>query len=601
MYRLLSRVRHHTNHLSQGLLLVLSIVIVSGCATTSTVTKPDANTPATQSDVITAVLEDDELLPAKDETSPYPSQFSRENLYKLLVAEMAGQRGELDLLVKKYTEVAESTRDLGVIKRAINAAQYAKQHEALTRLAQLWSKEDPDSVDAHQLAAFQLIKDKEYSLALTHMERVLELEGPTTFDRLALHAKNLEDDEKNKLLGLYYTILERHPDNGELLYGYAVLQELNGQYEDALDTTDKLLQQMDNNPAIVALRARLIKQVSGIEETLAYLKVQADAQPEEMQIGTLYGRTLIEAKDFTLAQDIYRQLLERFPDTPHLRLSYGLIALENKNYELAKEQLSQLVEDGQHLNEAHFYLGRIADQDEKIEEAISHYQQVNRGGHYFNALARSGYLLIQAGRPEEAAISFSNARQNLPAQASQLWELEINLMMELENHSRAHDLADIALEENPKDLELRYARAMIRERLGLIAEMEEDLRNIIDEHPDNSIALNALGYTLADRTNRLDEAYQLISKALQLDPENPAILDSMGWILYRLNKPEEALEYLRRAYSKFPDPEVAAHLGEVLWVLGRKEDALVIWKEAHESEPDHRVLTSTLERLDIDL
>ncbi|WP_245555281.1 tetratricopeptide repeat protein [Hahella ganghwensis] len=587
-----------------GSALTFSLVLQSGCSTLTANHSENAQMldPITQRQIpVIETMTEEEFGPAPEEESPHPSQFSKDVLYDLLIAELSGQRGELDTLVNNYVATAFKTRDIGVIKRAINAAQYAKDEETLTELTLLWAEEAPEDVDAHQLAAFQLIKKKDFENALFHMERVLDLEGPTTFDRLALHAKNLGDEEKAELLRLYSIILERHPDNGELLYGYAVLQELNGLYDEALDSTNRLLEQQKKNPAVISLRSRLLKEVEGIDTALAYLKEETRKLPDEMQLGTLYARTLIEAKDFEKAETIYKSLMERFSDAPHLKLSYGLVALENGKLEIAQEQLEQLISEGQHLNEAHFYLGRIADQEDQVDEAIGHYQQVNRGGHYFNALARSAYLLIQSGRPDEAAIRFSSARQNMSAQANQLWELEINLMVEIENFTRAMELADLALEEFPDDIQLRYARAMIRDNQGMLPEMENDLRHILQQDPENSVALNALGYTLADKTDRYLEAYDLISKALQIDPENPAILDSMGWVKFRLGSPEEALEYLQEAYSRFPDPEVAAHLGEVLWTLDRQEDAKVIWREAKEAQPDHPLLNATLERLNVEL
>ncbi len=558
--------------------------------------------PITQRQIpVTDPMAEEDFGPAPDELSPNPSQFSKNVLYDLLVAELSGQRGAFETLVNNYSAVAIQTRDVGVIKRAINAAQYAKDEEALTELTQLWSEVEPDNVDAHQLAAFQLIKKKDFENALFHMEKVLDLEGPTTFDRLALHAKNLDEEDKAELLRLYFIILERHPDNSELLYGYAVLQELNGQFEEALRSTDRLLDQEIQNPAVIALRARLLQQVEGIETALVYLKQETQKLPDEMQLGTLYARTLIEAKDFTTAELIYKDLMVRFPDAPHLQLSYGLVALENNELDLAKDQLEQLISQGQHLNEAHFYLGRIADQQDQVNDAIFHYQQVNSGGHYFNALARSAFLLIKSGRPDEAAINFSNARQNMTVQANQLWELEINLMVELEHYPRALELCGFALEEFPDDIQLRYTRAMIRDSQGMLEGMEEDLQYILSEDPDNSVALNALGYTLADKTDRHLEAYDMISRALELDPKNPAILDSMGWVLFRMGKNDLALTHLQEAYSRFPDPEVAAHLGEVLWSLGRSDDARVIWREAKENQPDHKLLNATLERLGVEL
>ncbi|MCB1848460.1 MAG: tetratricopeptide repeat protein, partial [Halieaceae bacterium] len=137
-----------------------------------------------------------------------------------------------------------------------------------------------------------------------------------------------------------------------------------------------------------------------------------------------------------------------------------------------------------------------------------------------------------------------------------------------------------ALQQMPDSTALRYARAMLAEELGDLALLESDLRRIIAEEPDNATAMNALGYTLANRTRRYEEAYGLISQALALQPNEPAIMDSMGWVLYRMNRNEEALDYLARAYAAFPDPEVAAHLGEVLWVSGDTGKAMQVWQGA---------------------
>jgi len=585
--------------LNLTLIFVLSLVFQAGC---SSITSRQHTAAPEHDEVLPySAIADDLAEPVPERSSPHPSEFSKETLLQLLTAEVAGQRGNLDQLVASYRAVAIDTKDKAVIKRAVNAAQYAKKEDETTELAALWSKVEPENIDAHQLAAFQFIKAGNYSAALFHMEKVLELEGPTTFDRLAVHARNLGDKEKQDLLKLYQKLLQRHPDNSELLYGLAVLQELNGLNEEALQSIDQLLADSSSDAMVIALKARLINKTAGLDASLKFLEMQTQQFPQELQLATLYGRTLVEAKRYSEAQAVYQQLIEAFPDTPHLKLSLSLIAMENNNIELARQQLSELLDEGQHLNEAHFYLGRIADQAEQTREAIYHYQQVTTGERYFDALARSGFLLIKQGRAEEAALNFSNARQSLPDIADQLWELEINLFTELGHYQQANLLATRAMADNPSNLNLRYARAIIRDKQGDLDAMEQDLRKIIQMDPEHSAALNALGYTLADKTDRYDEAYELIAKAISIDPENPAILDSMGWVLYKLGRLDEALSYLQKAYDKLPDPEIAAHLGEVLWMLGRNQDALKVWRSAHDKEPDHQILSKTLERLSIDI
>ena len=145
-------------------------------------------------------------------------------------------------------------------------------------------------------------------------------------------------------------------------------------------------------------------------------------------------------------------------------------------------------------------------------------------------------------------------------------------------------------------MNLRYNRSILAEMHDDLILAEKDLRIIISTDPSNAMALNALGYTLANRTNRLEEAYNLISRALELQPNEPAILDSMGWVLYRQNQYSRALEFLKAAYELLPDPEVAAHIGEVLWVTGEKEAARKIWVKAIKQAPEHKVLKETIYR-----
>ena len=161
----------------------------------------------------------------------------------------------------------------------------------------------------------------------------------------------------------------------------------------------------------------------------------------------------------------------------------------------------------------------------------------------------------------------------------------------------AFDLYSEALNEYPTNLDILYARAMVSEPLNRLSVLEEDLRTILKLDPDNAAALNALGYTLADRTNRYPEAYTLISRAVELSPDDPFYLDSLGWVYYRMGNMEEAERYLQQAYKIQPDPEFAAHLGEVLWKNGKQKDAKKVWQQGKQQDPDNKLLQETLERL----
>lgn len=280
-------------------------------------------------------------------------------------------------------------------------------------------------------------------------------------------------------------------------------------------------------------------------------------------------------------------------------MSLALINRETGDDEAAKTYLRQLLALEQHVDEAHYYLGRIAEDADDLPAALYEYRQVEEGREMLVAVSRGSVILIDEGRIDENHAWFNALRQQHPQRVEQLYSIEADLLSRGGESTAATTLLDEALMQMPGSSSLLYARAMLAEEQGDLVLMETKLRALIASEPDNSTAINALGYTLANRTERYEEAYELIARALALEPDEPAILDSMGWVLFRQGNYTEALAYLTRAYAAFPDPEVAAHLGEVLWVTGDTDNALKVWQGALLKDPDNAVLTETLERLQI--
>ena len=542
-----------------------------------------------------------ETTATEKKTEPKPpveyADFEPETLYLLLSAEIAAQRGRYDITLVNYLKAAKQSRDQVVIERAMRIAQSLNGDNAQKQLAELWLEIDPDNLQAHRISAIQAVKGNDLQTAIHHMERIMDQGGDADFDSLAAMAGNLPPEQQQELLALYNEMSNRHPDTPELEYSIALLLKVTGQPQQALDRLEPLLEENSNFQPAIILKGDLLYQTGQKDSALDYLLTNTRRFPSNRQMGTLYGRMLINEGELQAAQDEFNRLVKRYPDTPGLRLSHALVALENGQTDLARGELTQLAEQGHHTSEANYYLGRIEDQAGNTEQAIGYYQSVEQGNYYFPALARASSLLAENGQLEDAIDRIRRLREANPRQAENFWLLEVNLLLDKEQQQEALSTATEALEEYPDNIEIRYARAMLYDGIGQPGDAEADLKQILEQEPENAVALNALGYILTTRTDRLREARGYIEKALQLDPDNPAILDSMGWVLFLEGQIEPALDYLSRAWAAFPDPEVAAHYGEALWMNGAEEQARIIWQEGLEQDSDHEVLRETINRL----
>lgn len=525
------------------------------------------------------------------------TDFEPETLYLLLSAEIAAQRGRYDVTLVNYLKAAQQSRDKNVIERAMRIAQSLNGDNAQKQLAELWLDVDPKSLQALRVSAIQAVKRNELEAALEYMEQILDQGGDADFDSLAAMAGNLPPEQQQELLALYEEMASRHPDTPELEYSIALLLKITGDPEAALRRLEPLLAKKSNFQPAIILKGDLLYQAGKENEALDHLMVNTRRFPTNRQMGTLYGRMLISEGELQAAQDEFSRLVKRYPDNPGLRLSHALVALENGQLELAKEELTQLTVQGHHTSEASYYLGRIEDEAGNAEQAIGYYQSVEQGNYYLPSLARASALLAAEGRLEDALDNLRSLRSANPERAENFWLLEVNLLLDQGLQQEALEAGSSALEEYPENLQIRYARAMLFDALDQPGKAEEDLKRIVENNPENAVALNALGYILATRTDRLKEARGYIEQALALDPENPAILDSMGWVLLQEGQIKPALDYLSRAWAAYPDPEVAAHYGEALWMSGAEEQAQIIWKEGLEQDANHDVLRETIERL----
>jgi tetratricopeptide (TPR) repeat protein len=523
-------------------------------------------------------------------------ELTEDILYKLLVAEVAGQRGQLDISVENYLDLARTTRDHEIASRATRIAVYARQDEAAFEAAKIWVELDPENTDAHQVLAVMAVRDGDLETAMHHFDFILKNSEDAIDQKLWVIANMLSKDQDQevvkKVLG---NLMQGHQDNPESLYAYAHVMSRMNEDDKALEILEKVLKIVpDNLNATISYVAILQKQGKGAE-ALAWLEEALQKTEDNFNLRLFYARLLTDEKRFEDARTQFEILVTEAPNNIDVLYALGLLNLQGNRLDEAEVYFQRLSELGENSEEANYYLGRIAEERGEIEKATAWYEGIQQGNNYFDAQVRLAFLIAKDGRPDDARKHLQNIRAENPVQQNILTQAEGEILMDGKHYDDALTLYNKAL-EGGYNSELLYARAMLAEKMDRLDILEEDLSTIIEREPDNAMALNALGYTLADRTDRYTEAYALVKRALELKPNDFYILDSMGWVLYRMGRLDEAIVYLNRALKERRDPEIAAHLGEVLWVKGDKAAAREVWDTALKETPDDTKLLDVIKR-----
>ncbi|NMZ58590.1 tetratricopeptide repeat protein [Pseudomonas nitroreducens] len=568
--------------MNKSLALLTALLLLGGC---QSLTQKNSDSASAEKDKAAAAQKDQKY-----------GSFSEDTMFSLLTAELAGQRNRFDIALANYVEQAKETRDPGVAERAFRIAEYLGADQEALDTSLIWAKAAPDNLDAQRAAAIQLARTGQYDESMVYMEKVLNGQGDTHFDFLALSAAETDPDTRAGLLQSFDRLLKKYPDNGQLLFGKALLLQQDGRPQEALHLLeDNSASKHDVAPLL--LRARLLQSMKRSDEALPLLKAGIKEHPDDKRVHLAYARLLVEQNRLEDAKAEFSALVEQFPDDDDLRFSLALVCLEAQAWDEAKVYLQELVERDSHVDSAHFNLGRLAEEQKDPETALKEYALVGPGNDFLPAQLRSTEILLDQKRYDDASRRLAETRDRQPDYAIQLYLIEAEGLSNRDQVDRAWSVIQQGLKQFPDDLNLLYTRSMLAEKRNDLAQMEQDLRLIIQREPDNAMALNALGYTLADRTTRYSEARDLIQKAHSLNPDDPAILDSLGWVNYRLGNLSEAETYLRKALERFPDHEVAAHLGEVLWAQGKQSEARKVWATALQSQPDSAVLRDTMLRL----
>jgi len=519
-------------------------------------------------------------------------------VYQLLVGELAVNTGETKLAVDTYLNLALTLDDPKVAERAVRIAVFAKDLNAAQMAAERWLELLPDHSEAMQVISAIYIRQENPDRAFYYLDRVISLQ-PQISDQTFVSILGLLAREK--ITDTLLKVSRRIADNYS---GYAYAHFLHSHLSSRANRPEETLEYLDNALAIKdihdahALKAQTLIKLGRRNEAVISLKRAVLSQPDNKQLRLSYARLLVDVKEYEAARIEFEKLQLLAPNDPDLLYTLGLLSLESQRFDSAEKYFHSLLNTGLRIGEARYYLGRIKQSKGEYQKAIEWYITVDSGEYVFDAQMRTAQLLALQGDTAEA-LEFLNKITSQNQSKSALVRIYLT-RGEVFKHNKQFGEAiqnyTEGLELIPGNTDLLYARGLTGESIGNIELLEADMLTILETEPDNAHALNALGFTLADVTDRIQEAYKYLERAMQIKPDDPAIIDSFGWVHFRMGKYEEAIRLLRRALSQVDDGEIAAHLGEVLWVNENHQEALKVWKNALEKSPQDPFVLKTMKR-----
>ncbi len=546
-------------------------------------------------------LSNDDLLQS-DQAQINPGTFAgntfSEDAYHLLVAEIAIFRGHTDIAVENYLSVAQSQNSPALAERAVRVAVYGQNLEAASEAAQRWIELAPDRAEARQIIAAIYIRQNKADEAFKYLDGLIqtsEISDAQLFN--ALLGVLARENNTATVLAVTRKIAQKYQDRGHAQFLHGMLAAQGDQSVEALEYLDKALANRDVEGAHNA-RAKVLIKLGRREEAVISLRKAVLARPDDQKLRLTYARLLVDVKQYEKARGEFERLHQASPDDVDLLYTLGLLSLESGRLDDAEKYMLKLVKMNQREGESQYYLGRVNEGKGLYQKAIDWYRQVHVGEYLFDAKLRIADLLSESGRFNDAHDHLDAMLKGSQSNGSlvRIYLSKGEIYRKEKRYKEAVEVYSTALGIVPGNTDLLYARAMSAERIGRLDILENDIRAILKTEPNNAHALNALGFTLADQTKRYQEAYDYLKRAIDIMPDDAAIIDSFGWVNYRLGKYDEAIRLLRSALSRFDDSEIAAHLGEVLWVSGAQEEARKVWQRALKKTPDDPLIQKVMQQ-----
>jgi len=534
-------------------------------------------------------------------------QLSSESLVDLLSAELASNQQNFKYALHLYLKQAEQTKDAAIAKRATRIAQHIKDIDGAKKAAELWAKAAPNTTEPYQLLTSILISENLPEQALSYFNKAIQLDADTVLRTLSAQANHFDKKKATIYLDLLESAEESADDpqiknNSQYFLTTGLLQTKLDNFPAALENYNLSLAIDPDSASASYQKVITLKELKSYQKALTELNSLRDkAQKKLIANNNQYDATLIQLlflleRNETALSEI-STLLEQNPNDYPLHLFLALSALDYKEQDTSKEILQKLLKTTPEQSAPHFYLGLIAEQEQQPQQAIDHYLKVNTDNLLTQAQARAIELHTQASDKETVETLISSFTQSNRKNAMNYSTLLAKWLNKYQFKTDAVSILEQQLIQHPKNIELLYAHAMYAEDINFFA-AEQSFKKILLLSPDNPVILNAYGYTLTIHTERYDEALKLIAQALELSPDDPATIDSMGWVKYKLQQYDEAVKYLSQAYELYQDPEVGYHLIAALLGTKNTDRAKQVFTEISHDATDNKYVIQAHELLE---
>lgn len=535
-------------------------------------------------------------------TTPKQELSHQEILTHLLKADMAVQRNMLDEALDNYLLVAKYTNDPQVAQLATEMAVQTQSPEKALDAAEIWANAQPDDLQA-QLVAATLFVNSDPAKAMVFLNNAFDIKNPDIDQHLIMVMNQLSPNGQKNLTAAVMKLADQRKKDPYAQLSAAQLAAVQMDIDNANKYVQTALKIQPNLTNGIELNAKLIRfKANSDKPALTYLEQQLQKFPANAELRMFYIQALLDNEQNAKAMP---QLVILSKDKTYggeAYLTMGEIYVSEDKISQGEEAIKKALHFSGSADKAKFYLAQIAEYKKDNIQAIKYYEDISEESEYqTQGYLRAAYLYSVAGNYEDALDILQSANPSSFDDQKQVLLTEIDILVDAKNYDKALDSANKVLSIIPEDVDFLYARSVVYGLMNKPAEAEKDLRAILAVDPNNANALNALGFTLANQPSRIKEALPFLQKALSLNPENPAFLDSMGWLMYKMGKTQEAITMLDKAYKISGDSEIAAHLGEVLWNSGKKEAAKEVWTKALASAQDSKSIQETLTRLKVPL